>query len=140
MASIEETIRKHVDAFNAHDASAWASHYAEDAVVEDPAYADMLEGRAATEHDIADFFRAFPDAHMELRHVMAKNNTYAFECTVSGTHRGPLELPSGKVEPTNRHFELHASVFGGVDAHGEIVDEHRYFDLARRMRQLGLVQ
>jgi steroid delta-isomerase-like uncharacterized protein len=138
MAKVEDNIRRHIDAFNAHDSKAWASHYKTDALVEDPYYAEPLRGRAAVEKDIADFFRAFPDVRLEVNNVIAKDGTFALECTVRGTHQGTIELPAGKFEATNRRVEFKIGIIGGVDEAGDIVEEHRYFDVAKQMGQLGL--
>jgi steroid delta-isomerase-like uncharacterized protein len=138
MASTENSIRKHVEAFNAHDPRQWASHYVEDVVIEDPYYPEPLKGREAAEKDMADLFRAFPDAKIEVEKIIAKDHSFAAEFTIRGTHTGELELPMGKFEATNRHVEFKASVIGGLDDDGNIVEEHRYFDLATQMSQLGL--
>jgi steroid delta-isomerase-like uncharacterized protein len=138
MGTIEDTIREHVEAFNAHDPTAWASHYAADVVVEDPYYAEPLKGREAAQKDIADFFRAFPDAKMEVNNILARDHSWAVEFTMRATHKGPLELPAGTFEATNRRVEFKGSVLGGSDDDGKLTEEHRYFDVATQMAQLGL--
>lgn len=52
----QEVARKVGEAFNQHDADAYASLYAANAVAYDPQYSEPLRGREAIRKDIEDFF------------------------------------------------------------------------------------
>lgn len=135
-----EIIRKAVDAFNRHDATAFAGVYAEDAVVYDPYYPEPLRGRAAIEKDMADFFRAFPDIHNSVKLAMSDGNTIATQIAMAGVQGGPLLLPTGEVPPTGKKLESEGGIFSRLNSQGQIVEEHRYYDVAGQMAQLGLLE
>ena len=138
MNSVANVVQRSVEALNKHDAAAFAAVYAPDAVVYDPYYPEPLKGRDAIQKDISDFFRAFPDIHNALRSTLADGQIVAAEFTVSGTHQGPLTLPTGEIPATGRSLRFDGGVFARVNSQGEIVEEHRYFDLAGQLEQLGL--
>jgi len=134
-----EIVRKAVDAFNRHDAAGFASQYAEDAVVYDPYYPEPLRGRSAVRKDIEDFFRAFPDVSNALKLTMSEGNIVAAEIAVKGVHSGPLALPSGEIPATGKTMSFEGGLFARLNGQGLIVEEHRYFDVAGQLTQLGLM-
>ena len=134
-----EIVRKAVDAFNRHDAAEFAAQYAEDAVVYDPYYPEPLRGRAAVQKDMEDFFRAFPDVSNALKLSMSEGNVVAAEVAVKGIHGGPLTLPTGEVPATGKTVAFEGGIFSRVNGQGLIVEEHRYYDVAGQLVQLGLM-
>jgi steroid delta-isomerase-like uncharacterized protein len=108
------------------------------AVSVDPQYASPLEGTDAIGKYIAEFFKAFPDLKLRVVSTIEQGSSYAAEIVMSGTHKGALLTPTGEVPPTNRRFEIGACLVGRLDKEGRISEEHRYFDLARMMSQLGV--
>jgi steroid delta-isomerase-like uncharacterized protein len=138
--TVDEVIRKQVDAFNRHDAKGFASCYASSADVQDPQYPEPLHGTDAVTKDLTDWLTAFPDIQGRLTRTVVNGETYAAEWSMSGTHEGPLNGPGGHIPATNRKVSMNAAIVGRIDAHGCIVEEHRYYDLAGVMSQLGLMQ
>jgi steroid delta-isomerase-like uncharacterized protein len=134
----EQIARKAMDAFNRHDADGFAALYSDTVTAFDPQYNSPLKGREAVRKDIEAFFRAFPDIHATIDHLLANGNSAAFEVTMSGTHQGPLISPTGDIAPTNQGIELRGGRFIRVNAEGQIIDCNRYYDLAGIMVQLGL--
>jgi steroid delta-isomerase-like uncharacterized protein len=135
----EDFVRQMIQTFNQHDPKAWAAVYAADAVVVDPQYAEPLRGREAIEKDISDFFTTFPDMSMQESSVLATGDQFAVEVTGRGTHKGPLEGPSGTIEPTNKPVNFRGAMFVRTNPDGLITEERRYFDMAGIMGQLGLL-
>ena len=131
--------RRAVDLINRHDAAGLSQLYAQDAVVYDPAYGDPMRGRGAIEKDMIDFLRAFPDLHIAAKSAVDGDNIVAGEYAVSGTHNGPLPLPTGEVPPTGKRLQFEMSVFSRLNSQGLIVEEHRYYDVLGQMVQLGLL-
>ena len=129
----EDLIEEHVKAFNAHDANAWASHYAENATLYDPQYPEPARGRAAVLKDIEDFFTAFPDIQFNATNVVAHGDRAAIEGVGSGTHGGPMEGPGGTIPATNKRAEMPFASFIRLNSQG------RYYDLAGMMQQLDLM-
>jgi steroid delta-isomerase-like uncharacterized protein len=138
--SAEEVARKQIEDWNRHDAEAVAADYAQDAVVRDPTYPEALKGREAVKKDASDFFTAFPDLVFKITGIIPSGETAAIEGHASGTHTGPLQLPTGLIPATNRRLEFDWAVFFSVDAMGLIREERRYYDVASQLAQLGLMQ
>ena len=55
--------------------------------------------------------KAFPDVHRELRRVNVFGDTVAVELSIQGTFLGPLETPSGIVEPTGAKVDVPGADF-----------------------------
>ena len=138
--SIEELSSRQADAWNRHDARAVSNFYTADATVVDPAYPEPLAGKAAIEKDAADFFVAFPDLKVNRVKVISEGDSVVAEVTASGTHRGPLQFPSGLIPATNKRMEFRIAVSQDLDASGNVRQERRYFDVAGVLTQLGLMQ
>lgn len=125
-------------AINAHDVAGFIAFYAEDAVVTDPQYPQPLRGRAAIERDMTDYLTAFPDLSGRLTSRLIDGPVSAAEATMTGTHEGPLPLPTGEAPATGRRLEFPMAVFSRLNEEGLIVEERRYYDLANQQDQLGL--
>ncbi|HXG42995.1 MAG TPA: ester cyclase [Dehalococcoidia bacterium] len=135
-----ETILKLLEAFNRHDIAAFAAFYASDAVAYDPTYPDPLRGRDAIRRDMEQFFRAFPDVHCEVMgDVLDRGVQAAVRLRATGTHLGPLATPQGEQPATGRPVDFHVAIFWQVGEDDLIQSEHRYFDMAGIMAQLGLM-
>ena len=134
----EETIRKQLLAWNQHDIPATAAFYTQDAVAYDPQYPQPLQGKEAIKEDAETFVRAFPDIHMELSSIVAKGDNVGFEGVASGTHKGPLEGPTGSIPATNKRVQMKFAIFCRVNEQGLITEERRYFDIAGMAAQLGI--
>ena len=127
-----------VEAFNSHDAKAFAATYAADAVVHDPLYPQPLKGRDAIEQDIVEFLRAFPDARFTLGPLLQNGETFAAEYNLRGTHRGPLASPGGEIPATGKSIDNGGAVFSKFNADGEVSEERRYYDVAGLLAQLEM--
>jgi steroid delta-isomerase-like uncharacterized protein len=128
------------EAINSHDVKTIASLYADNAVVYDPFYPEPLKGRAAIEKDTAANLHGFPDMHFEVQSSLADENTAAAQIIMSGTNSGPMETPDGEIPPTGKKIEIAVASFNRLDNEGKIVEEHRYYNVANVMDQLGLTQ
>ncbi len=137
--TLQELMKKEVEAFNRHDADAFAALYTSDATAYDPQYAEPLKGREAIQKDIEDFFSAFPDVQAKILSSVASGDTIAFEVEISGTHEGPLVTPNGNIPPTNRHVKIRGSRVMRFNSQGLLEECNRYYDLAGIMQQLGLM-
>ncbi len=136
--AIEDTIRRIGEAINAHDLDAYAEHWAPDVVVHSPAHPEPLRGRQAVRDDMESFLTAFPDVQGETLNVITKGDTVAVQSVFKGTNTGPMMGLQGTIPLTNRGMELRAASFLRVDDEGQVVEEHRYFDIMGMAMQLGL--
>ena len=81
---------------------------------------------------------AIPDLRSTLREQLAEGDLVASRRTGSGTHRGPLLLPSGAVAPTDRAIsfdEIRIDRF----ADGRVVESWFIPDRMGLWQQLGLL-
>lgn len=134
----DQIARKQVDSINGRDIEGFKACYSANAIVIDPQYSGPLKGGDAIGKDIADFMTALPDLQLRVRSIITQGASYAAEITMSGTHKGPLLTPTSQVPPTNKRVEIGACLVGQLDKDGRIAEEHRYYDLAGMMAQLGL--
>ncbi len=130
---------KAVEAFNNHDADKVVEFYAPDAILYDPKYNESQNGRDAIRKDYENMFRSFPDIIVTRQEFLVNDSTAAWEIKLTGTNTGPIETPDGTIPPTNRPFELYASVFAELDSEGRYYRVRRYMDVPSLMKQLGLV-
>ena len=137
--SADHITRRQMEAIHRHDIEAFKACYAPNAVVVDPQYALPVQGGEAIGKDIADFLTALPDLQLRVLSTITQGTSYAAEITMSGTHKGPLLTPTSQVPPTNKRVEIGACLVGRLDNDGRISEEHRYYDLAGMMAQLGLL-
>jgi steroid delta-isomerase-like uncharacterized protein len=80
---------------------------------------------------------AFPDGAVELTALTSEGDRVVAEFIGKGTHRGPLEGPSGTVPPTNRKVEVRLVEIWEFRS-GKIAAGRTYFDTATFMAQLGI--
>lgn len=80
---------------------------------------------------------AMPDSKAKIHEAYVSGNTVVIECTWHGTHKGPLNMPSGPVPATGKKISVKAcSVFEIVG--GKAAMQRQYFDMATMFRQLGI--
>lgn len=81
---------------------------------------------------------AFPDMRHRTVNYVESENKIAVELRITGTHTGPMRMPTGEIPPTGR-----AVVWESVDlitfAGNRISTWHTYFDQMTFLSQLGLL-
>lgn len=76
---------------------------------------------------------AFPDLHVEVEHLIARDDTVAFAYTITGTHQGPL---MGH-EATGKSFTIRGAQIGRF-TDGKMVERWGSSDQLGMLTQLGL--
>ncbi len=135
-------IEKHdkaMEAFNNHDAEKVVEFYSPDAILTDPSYNEPQIGRDAIRKDYEKLFRSFPDISVSRHKFLDNGSSAVWEIKLTGTNTGPIETPDGTIPPTDRPFELHASIFAEIDSEGRYHRVRRYYDNFTLMKQLGVV-
>lgn len=84
------------------DLKAFALCYAEDGAFVDMSSGFSLRGRDQVWKTVSIFSKAFPDMHREIHRLDVVGDSVHVELTLHGTHKGPLELPIGTIEPTGK--------------------------------------
>ncbi len=138
MASAKEVVQRAWHAYAQHDLDAVLEAYAEDAVLTVPG-APPAEGRAAIRQTWGSFLTAFPDDSPKIERIVGEGDTVVIEFSSSGTHSGPLALPSGETLPaTGRTVEISGISITDV-RNGRIRRETFYWDGLSFLTQLGLI-
>lgn len=109
----------------------------QDAVYDEVATRRKLQGLDQIVECWQGWARAFPDSKATFHSAMASGTTVCLEVSWRGTHTGPLELPTGTVNGTNRSIDIRAcQVMDMADNKARAV--RHYFDMATMLQQLGI--
>ena len=128
------------DSWNAQDLETFASRHKTDTVVRWPAQ-PPTHGVEAHKQEALDFFRAFPNQHLDNRPYKVLIASGDWTCSIArftGTMTGPMKGPGGKeIPPTGRSFEVDFCTVARWD-NGQIVEENLFYDLVTFMSQIGI--
>jgi steroid delta-isomerase-like uncharacterized protein len=80
--------------------------------------------------------QAFPDSKATFNTALASGNTVTLELTWRGTHKGPLQTPSGSIPATGKTIEVRACQVSELAA-DKVRSQRHYFDMATLLRQIG---
>jgi steroid delta-isomerase-like uncharacterized protein len=122
--STEDTVRRFLDAYNAHDLDAVAEVLTPDAVYDDKGTGERYDGKEAVLGYVRVMFSAAPDCVWKLRSIIAGDDRAAFEGTWSGTVTMPKGSPgAGTTLPMSADAATVVDVRDGlisslVDYHG----------------------
>ena len=130
--------RKAYDLWNRRDFDGGAALCAPDVEVVNIATGQTFPGPEGVRRYQQSWATAFPDARVEVTHVIAAEDGAVVEFTGRGTHTGPLAGPQGEIPATGRPVEIRFCDVYEIRG-GKIARQRTYFDLATLMRQLGLM-
>jgi len=99
----------------------------------------VFDGEEAVRGYFAASRTPFPDQGNEIIAIAHGGDTVLVEFWLTGTHLGPLRLPTGVVEPTGKAFRVRmAASFEFPPGGDKIICERPYFDQGAVVRALGL--
>lgn len=110
-----------------------------DAVYDEVATHRRLEGQSAILQAWKGWGTAFPDSRASFEGAIADNDTVVVELRWRGTHKGPLDLPSGKVEATGKSVDFRACQVIQLQ-NGKTRSIRQYFDMTTMLRQLEIMK
>jgi hypothetical protein len=117
-------------------------HHAENVAVYWPGGAPPTIGRHNHDLEAIEFFKTFPDQHVDNRPykiLFASGDYTTSVARFTGTFSGPMKTPDGKViPPTNKKFEVEFATIAHWNDKGEILEERLFYDLVGFMKQIGL--
>ena len=129
------------DAWNSQDLETFARRHRDDVIVRWPGQ-PPTHGIAAHRQEAVDFFRAFPDQHLDNRPYKTFFASGDWTCSIArftGTMKGPMKAPDGKeIPPTGKSFEVDFCTVARWDDEGQIIEENLFYDLVGFMKQIGL--
>ncbi len=129
------------EAWNAQDWDTFEKRHTADTAVYWPGQPDPTRGRHDHKAEAIEFFKTFPDNHLDLPYkVLIADGDYT--CSIArftGTMKGPMKGADGKeIPPTNKSFEVEfCTVARWKD--GEIAEERLFYDMVGMMKQIGLM-
>lgn len=138
MGQAREVVDRATAAITARDPQAVAACYAADAVAITPDEGE-IPGREAISKYLTQLGEAFPDLGYEYQQQHEAGDVAIDEGYVTGTHTGPLPMPSGEtLPPTGKQIRVRSCDVANVEG-GLITTHHFYFDQMEFLEQLGLL-
>ncbi|MBV9653545.1 MAG: ester cyclase [Acetobacteraceae bacterium] len=134
--TVREAFDKGTTAFNEHDILAWTEILDDEVVFEAPGLRG--EGKTACAEFYGSWFRAFPDAHVDVHGTHIVDDVAAEEGTFTGTHNGVLHGATGDIPPTGRSVQV-AYIQVIRFRNGKCVSFNLAYDRLSMLEQLGLV-
>jgi predicted ester cyclase len=128
----KEAIADALKAMNGQDARKFASVYADDGVIS-VAGLNEVNGRAAIQDNMKEWFETFKDVKLGYSRVWAKNEMLVLEWVINGKHHGELFGVKGTEQPIG-HYGLSIVT---VNSEGKAASEHRYGELGAVMTQVA---
>jgi len=129
------------DAWNAQDLDVFKARHKPDVVVRWPGKVEPTVGIADHTQEAIDFFRTFPDQHLENRPYRVFFASGDWTCSVArfkGTMTGPMKVAGGKeIPPTGKAFDIEFYTVARWQ-NGQIVEENLMYDLVTFLNQIGL--
>ncbi len=136
MTENEKIVRAAYETAERQDLEAFINCFTPDGTLTDQSIAVTYQGRDVAK-TVAVYAKAFPDMHRELFRMFDVGDTIVVELALQGTHKGPLDLPSGTVQPTGKRMDAPCcDVFRIRD--GKIQSFNCYPSGTVVMEQLGL--
>lgn len=145
MTTVEENLRLMKtldDSWNTQDWDTFNKRHTDSVAVYWPGQPDPTRGRHDHKAEAVEFFKTFPDNHIENDPYKVLFGQDDWTCSIArftGTMKGPMKGSEGRIIPaTNRRFEIEFCTI----AHwkdGEIVEEKLFYDLVGMLRQLGVM-
>ena len=133
---ITAQIRELFGAWNAHDADAIAQFYASGATVRDSTEPTIAaSGNAAIVARARTILKGFSDAKLDILTISVDGNRACVEWRFSGTHNGDFV----GVSATGVSVDSVGAAVSEFDEGGKIVSETDYWDVARFLRQTGVL-
>jgi ketosteroid isomerase-like protein len=128
------------DAWNGQDLDTFSRRHKDDVIVRWPGQ-PPTHGVKDHRQEAIDFFKAFPDQHLDNRPYRVFFASGDWTCSIAhftGTMKGPMRSADGKeISPTGKSFDVDFCTVARWD-NGQIVEENLFYDLVTFMKQIGL--
>ena len=135
-STIVEIGRVLLDSLNAHDLSLWEALLADDYTGSYPSMRHDVDRQVAKDYN-AIFLTAMPDLHFDVQRPIVNGDVVVYQWLGSGTHLGPLALPTGTIPATGNQAAVPGVLITTVKQ-GKIVREETYWNQVELLEQLGI--
>ena len=136
-SSLQATIDRYNEAWNAHDLDAIMAMHAPDMIFENHTAGESATGEEARGH-IGSIFETWPDIHFDTRRLYVRDGVVTQEWTATATHAKQLRRGEIVVEPTGEIV-----TWNGIDVipfeDGLVKRKDVYSDSVSILRQVGLL-
>ena len=132
-----EQAKLSVNAFNEKNWDGCKEALTSDAIYDEVPTQRRLEGIDAILPVWKAWAAAFADSRASFQNAFASDDSVVLELRWRGTHSGPLDLPSGRVDATGKAIDMRAcQIIELKDGKSRAI--RHYFDIATMLRQLGV--
>ena len=129
------------DAWNSQDGDTFNKRHSNNVAVYWPGQPEPTEGGHAHHLEAVEFFKTFPDNHVENNPYMVLFGQDDWTCSIAtftGTMKGPMKTAEGEIPPTNKKFKVKfCTVAHWKD--GKIIEENLFYDQVGLMKQIGIM-
>ena len=130
--------RAFFDAWNMGDLSKTAAYEADNFMAESPGSTSPLNAAQNRAYN-QNFMTAFPGSKFEILQTVAQGDYVVLNWTISGTHNGPLQAPSGAIVPPTGKKSILVGSSTSLVKNGKVAHTWNYWDMASLLGQLGLI-
>src|SRR6266516_2495496 len=125
-------------AWDAHDAEAFVSIFADDFVVNDVASPEPIKEKDGVRASAQAWFTAFPDMSVKQTNRVVSDDAAAAEIEFTGTNSGPMMMAGKEIPPTGKSVIGRGTYFARV-RDGKVVEFNSYPNIFGMMMQLGFM-
>jgi len=134
----EEVVNKFFDCWKKRDVDGVITLLDSEVIGSNPLVSQRKIGKEGVQKGIEAYTKAFPDLKMEIIKIVAQGDTVAVEEVETATFKGPLELSTLTIPPSNRSYEMRVACFFRVNVNGLIAEIRNYWDTRNFFQQLGI--
>jgi len=102
----EQVIRSFYDAVNRHDFEKLSSFFADNGEFRDISLEQVYRGRSEIRSMGESWLKAVPDMKLNVLNIFGSGDVYCVELSMAGTHKGPLEVPTGSIPATGKQINV----------------------------------
>ena len=129
--------RKTYELFNKNDYNSFIKLFTENPSILSVPGNQKFVGKEGIKKSFNGWKKAFSDARVDIKNMIANDEYVVTEFNGSGTHDGVFETPMGKISPTRKKVNLPCVEILKLK-NGKIDSVKQYFDSAALMEQLGI--
>jgi len=127
-----------IEAFNAGDLEGLLTLVTPNVIYEETGTGRRVQGVEDYRELLRGWRQSFSDVNGKVTSSLESGNRVAIEVTWTGTHDGPLPLPTGEVPPTGKSIEIQASIWCTLDGQ-KVAEIHNYVDVLTMLQQIGVL-
>jgi steroid delta-isomerase-like uncharacterized protein len=94
--------------------------------------ADTIQGKEGFKQSLSAQFKAFPDIHTKIEHIVAENDLVVVFLNFTGTHKGEFQ----GIPPTNKKVNIRSADLYRIE-NEKIVDHWDVVDQLNLLQQTG---